>query len=180
MDSEWIICIRFSKIKNRVGTPPPMRKKNLSRITYIKNRGGPLPPPHAKGKTYPVSRISEIGSLKAKITHNFGRIINGQSAKMGLKCTICIRFSKNFSGRPRPTPCCKRIKNSPLGFIWSSGGGFSRGGTGARAPPPPRQWLQAWVYTYYFLTCQSPFSRNFMITDHEGAHLGTNAWESTK
>ena len=25
------------------------------------------------------------------------------------------------------------------------------GGTGARAPPPPRQWLQAWVYTYYFI-----------------------------
>ena len=29
----------------------------------------------------------------------------------------------------------------------SAGGG---GGIGARAPPP-RQWLQAWVYTYYFI-----------------------------
>ena len=39
----------------------------------------------------------------------------------------------------------------------------------------PRQWLQAWVYPYYFLTCQSPFSQRF---HHEGAHLGTNAGES--
>ena len=52
------------------------------------------------------------------------------------------------------------------------GGG---GGTGARPPPPPQQWLQAWVYPYYFLACQSPFSCRF---HHEGAHLGTIAWES--
>ena len=47
-------------------------------------------------------------------------------------------------------------------------------GTGARAPST-RQGLQAWVYPYYFLTCQSPFSRRF---HHEGVHLGTDAWES--
>ena len=41
--------------------------------------------------------------------------------------------------------------------------------------PAPRQWLKVWVYPYYFITCQSPFSRRF---HQEGAHLGTNAWES--
>ena len=55
----------------------------------------------------------EIGALKAKITHNFWGEIDTNSAKMGSKCTIYIRFSKIFSGRPRPLPYCEKIKKFP-------------------------------------------------------------------
>ena len=54
-------------------------------------------------------------------------------------------------------------------------GGFRGEGAAQVHVPPPGQWLQVWVNPYYFITCQSPFSRRF---HHEGAHLGTNAWES--
>ena len=84
------------------------KKKNTS--------GPPPPPPHAKGKK--ISHIMEIGALKAKITHNFffwggggwgGVGIYTNSEKMGSECTICIRFSKIFSGRPRaPPPTARR------------------------------------------------------------------------
>ena len=60
MDSKCIICIRFSN-KIKPEGPSPIRKE----------------------KNSPASRISEIGALKAKTTHNFGGKINRQSAKMG-------------------------------------------------------------------------------------------------
>ena len=55
----------------------------------------------------PSSRISKIGDLKAKITHN---LIDTNSAKMGSESTTCIRFSKIFAGRSRPPPpYCEKI-----------------------------------------------------------------------
>ena len=48
------------------------------------------------------------------MTHNFfeGGGIYTNSAKMGSECTICIRFSKIFSGTPRP-PLLREDKNPP-------------------------------------------------------------------
>ena len=100
MDSECIICIRFSKKK--------------------KNREDP-PLPHATGKNSPASRISEIGALKAKITHNFGGKNQQAIGKNGLRTHHLHPFFTNFLGEtptPPPPPPHDNDKTIPLfGFI---------------------------------------------------------------
>ena len=47
-----------------------------------------------------------------------GEKIDTNSAKMGSQCTICIRFSKISSGRPRPPPLLREDKKIPsLAFL---------------------------------------------------------------
>ena len=98
---------------------------------------------------------------------------NIMCVKLDSKCHVCptIRMIKvffdwntkifystaNFTWSKRKTYICIRVYIC-CAFIWPKihtckkyiyRGGFSRGAQGTC----PRQWLQAWVYPYYFLTC---------------------------
>ena len=88
----------------------------VSVFQKIKNRGGTPPPCERKGKTSPVSRISEIGTLTAKITHNFGEKSTGNRQKLAKNAPFASVFQK-FSGDPETPPYCERITNYPFGFI---------------------------------------------------------------
>ena len=95
----------------------PFKKK-----TKTKKKTRAPPPPHAKGKK--ISRIMEIGDLKAKNTHNFGGINRHELGKNGLRMYHLHPFFKNFLGEtPTPPPILREDKKFPLvGFIWSSTG----------------------------------------------------------
>ena len=72
-----------------------------------------------------MAKKSAIGDLKAQLHTIFFWEINTNYAKKkrggGVEYTICIRFSKKKIGEtPNPRPYCEKIKNSLLGFIWSS------------------------------------------------------------
>ena len=84
-----------------------------------KTREG-TPPPREKGKTSPVSRtsISEIGTLKAKITHNLGRKKWTGNRLNGLRMHHLHSFVKNVLGETPPPPpppplYCEKIKKKP-------------------------------------------------------------------
>ena len=87
----------------------------ISVFQKIKNRGGPTPPPplpcERKAKTSPVSRISEIGTLTAKITHNFGDKNQQAIGKNGLRMHHLHPFFKNFLGK---TPLLREDKKLPF------------------------------------------------------------------
>ena len=74
-----------------------------------KTRGGTPPPPVRKEKTSPVSRtsISEIGTLKAKITHN---LVNRQSAKWAKNAPFAFVCQKCSRGDPVPPPLLREDK----------------------------------------------------------------------
>ena len=109
MDSKCIICIRFSKIfSGRPDPPPPPYCESIknspllavydplqlswkfSRNTYFEDRS-------FEGKNY----IQFCGKKSTRTRQ-----------KMGSECTICIHFSKIFSGRPRP-PLLQEHKKLP-------------------------------------------------------------------
>ena len=98
---ECIICIRFSKKKKQ-------KTKN-------KRNPAPPPPPHAKRKK--ISRIMEIGALKAKITHNFfflgGGGIRHKLGKNGLRMQHLHPFFKSFLGETPIPPLLREDKNFP-------------------------------------------------------------------
>ena len=82
-DSECIICISVFSNKKREEPPPPPRERKKS----------------------PASWRSELWRQKLHTIFFFGGGgVDTNSAKMGSECTICICFSKIFSGRPEPPP----------------------------------------------------------------------------
>ena len=91
------------------------RQKWAKNASFAFSQGDPDPPPPPllrEDKKKPLlalydpqqlrwkfSRITYIGALNAKNTHNFGGKININSAKMGSQCTVYIHFSKFSRGR---------------------------------------------------------------------------------
>ena len=79
------------------------------RIRFSKNKKTgeePPPPCERKGKTSPVSRISEIGTLTAKITHNFGEKSTGNRQKWAKNAPFASVFQK-FSRGPGDPPTAR-------------------------------------------------------------------------
>ena len=86
----------FQKFSRRDPTPPLLREDKKPPL-FVR-----LLPLQLRWK---ISRLAYIGdrSFESKInTRFFGGKINTNSTKIGSECTIYIRFSKTFSGRPRP------------------------------------------------------------------------------
>ena len=97
MGSDCTICVHFSKNFPGETLGPHLQEGDIPSRIYT-----------AKGKNSTASRTSKIGALKTKNTQKCGEGgSTGNRQKMDSECTICIHFSKKFSGEA-PDPTCRR------------------------------------------------------------------------
>ena len=113
--------ILFSqKIQEAVAASPTSREEYLSSTIPLRRKKS-------------VSCTLHTGAFMANNEFLQKKEMNTQSAKMVSECTICICFSKNFSGRsPEPPPPAKLRRDIPLTHSWTP---MHRSKIGLQPPP---------------------------------------------